>query len=412
MYDEEVMVGLDVGTTKIEIIIAKVNENREVKVVGVGTSLSQGLRRGVVINLEKTVQSINRAVEEAELMAGVEIGSVYAGIAGDHIKSLNSRGVIAVSRSDKEITEEDVKRVLDAAKAVAIPKDREVIHVLPQEYIVDDQVGIIDPVGMSGVRLEADVHIVTAAATSAQNIYKSIKRTGIEAKDLILEPLASSYAVLSDDERELGVALLDVGGGTTDIAIFFEGSIRHTAVIGLGGENVTNDIAIGLRTPLDQAERIKIEHGCALQSMVEEDELISVPGVGGRPAHEMSKKTLASIIEPRMEEIFSLALKEIKRTDYADLLTTGAVITGGASLMKGTVELAAQVFDQPVRLGIPQGFGGLTDPAKSPIHATGIGLILYALDNRVKHEGLTGATDENLFHKILERMKSWFEEFL
>lgn len=413
MQEKDIVVGLDIGTTKIDVIVAKVNEEGEVEIVGVGTSPSEGLRRGVVINLEKTVQSITRAVEGAELMSGVEIRSVYAGIAGDHIRSLNSRGVIAVSRPDKEITEEDIVRVIEAAKALSIPQDREVIHVLPQEYIVDDQKGIRYPVGMSGVRLEVNVHVITAATTSAQNVYKSIRKAGIEVADLVLQPLASSYAVLSEDERELGVALLDVGGGTTDIALFFEGSIKHTAVIGLGGQNVTNDIAIGLRTPLKQAERIKIEYGCALESIVEEREMINVPGVGGRPDREVSRKTLASVIEPRMEEIFSLALWEIQKSDYVDLLTTGVVITGGASLMPGTVELASRVFDMPVRLGIPWGFGGLTDPAQSPLHATGIGLILYALDHRAKHNGMMRIASENLFfHRILEKMRNWFGEFI
>ncbi|MEW5726080.1 MAG: cell division protein FtsA, partial [Thermodesulfobacteriota bacterium] len=349
------IVGLDLGTTKIACIIAEVDRD-QLKIVGVGTcSSEEGLRRGVVVNLEKTARSIEKAVSEAELMAGVKINSVYAGIAGDHIRSINSRGVIAVSRGGNEISQADVDRVIDAAQAVAIPMDREILHVIPQGFIVDDQKGIKDPIGMAGVRLEVEVHIVTGAVASAENIYKSIKRAGLKVDDLVLQPLASSYAVLTPDEKALGVALLDIGGGTTDIAMFFEDSIRHTAVIGLGGNNLTSDIAIGLRTPTEQAESIKKKYGCATLSQVKDDEMIGVFGVAGREEREVSRQVLAQIIEPRMEEIFSLASREIKRSDYGEMLGAGVVLTGGAAKLPGAASLAEQVFNQPARVGEPRG---------------------------------------------------------
>ncbi len=382
MSQTRTYVGLDIGTTKISAIIAEMEpETRDLKIVGVGVSPSEGLRRGVVVNLEKTVASIARAVEEAERMAGVQVKGVYAGIAGDHIRSINSRGVIAVSRKDNEISQADVDRVIDAAKAVAIPMDREIIHIIPQEFIVDDQVGIKDPIGMSGVRLEAEVHIITGAVTSAKNICKSITRAGLKVHDLVLEPLASSHAVLGPDERDLGVALLDIGGGTTDVAVFCEGSIRHTAIVPLGGASVTNDIAIGLRTPIDQAERIKIEHGLALVSMVGPLEKLTVTGVGGRGDREIPRSQLASMIEPRMEEIFTLANREMKKSHYAELLGAGAVLTGGTSLLPGAVELAEQIFEMPVRRGVPSGLSGLMENVRDPRYATGVGLILHAVLN-------------------------------
>jgi len=411
MATNNLIVGLDIGTTKIAAVVAELDGSGDVRIVGVGTSPSDGLKRGVVINLEKTVQSIKKAVEDAELMAGVEITAVYAGIAGDHIRSINSKGFIAVSRQDNEITKEDVERVIGAAKAVAIPMDREIIHVLPQEFIVDDQGGIKDPVGMSGMRLEAEVHIVTGAVTSAQNLYKCIRRAGLDVNDLVLEPLASSYAVLSPDEEELGVALLDIGGGTTDLAIIYENSIRHTAVVGLGGKNVTSDIAIGLRTSLDQAEEIKKKYGCAQEALLTEDEMLSVQGVGGRPAREVSRRELASIIEPRMEELFTLALREIRKTDYADLLTSGVVLTGGAASLYGAADLGETIFDLPVQVGVPKGFGGLMDSIKNPSYATGLGLIHYGLKHREKDKSLLRINKSNSFEKIFERMKRWFEDF-
>lgn len=378
-------VGLDIGTTKISCIVADQNGGDELRVVGIGNAPSEGLRRGVVVDLEKTVASIARAVAEAERMAGEPVRAVTAGIAGDHIRSINSRGVIAVSRKDNEIGPPDVARVVEAAQAIAIPMDREIIHVIPQEFIVDDQDGIKDPIGMSGVRLEAEVHIITGAVTSAKNICRSIQRAGYKVQDLVLEPLASSHAVLGDDERDLGVVVLDVGGGTTDVAVFFEGSIRHTAIIPFGGANVTNDIAIGLRTPIDKAEQIKIQHGCALAAMVPASQMVAVPGVGGRSDREISRHVLASMIEPRMEEIFVLASKEVRKNHFAELLGGGIVLTGGTSLMPGVVDLAEQVFEMPVRLGVPGGMGGLGANVADPRYATGVGLVLHAA--RVESEG-------------------------
>ncbi|HEY2955801.1 MAG TPA: cell division protein FtsA [Candidatus Eisenbacteria bacterium] len=371
-------VGLDIGTTKISCIVADQNGGGELRVIGVGNAPSEGLRRGVVVDLEKTVQSIQRAVEEAEQMAGVTVRAVTAGIAGDHIRSINSRGVIAVGRRDNEIAAADVERVVEAAKAIAIPMDREIIHVIPQEFIVDDQSGIKDPVGMSGVRLEAEVHIITGAVTSAKNICRAIQRAGARVADLVLEPLASSDAVLGADERDLGVVLLDVGGGTTDVAVFFEGSIRHTAIVPLGGANVTNDIAIGLRTPIEKAEQIKIQHGCALAALVRPDQTLAVSGVGGRADRQITRHVLASMIEPRMEEIFTIANREVKKNHFAELLGGGVVLTGGTSLMPGVVELAEQVFEMPVRLGLPRGLGGLSANVADPRFATGVGLVLHA----------------------------------
>ena len=401
----QLIAGLDIGTNKIAVIVAEQSEQEGFQVIGVGVAPSEGLRRGVVVNLDKTVQSIERALQEAELMAGREVETVYVGIAGDHIRSINSRGVVAVSGPTHEITPDDVRRVVDAAKAVSLPIDREIIHVIPQEYIVDGQGGIKNPVGFSGVRLEAEVHIVTGAVTSAQNIYRCVQRAGLRVRSLVLEPLASSYAVLGEDEKEIGVGLIDLGGGTTDIALFFEGSIRHTAVIGLGGRNVTNDIAQGLRTPLDQAEKIKLKHGCALESRSENGRLIEVPGVGGRPSTMVPRSYLTAIIQPRVEEILTLAKREIQRSDYADFLSAGIVLTGGGAMLEGITELAEQIFDMPVKLGIPHGFGGLVGLARSPIHATGIGLIHYGM--HFKEEDMTPEQEDesDLFENILNWMK-------
>lgn len=371
-------VGLDIGTTKISCIIADQTAAGEMRVVGVGNAPSEGLRRGVVVDLEKAVASITRSVEEAERMAGIEVKGVWAGIAGDHIRSINSRGVIAVSRRDNEIAAADVERVVEAAKAIAIPMDREIIHVIPQEFIVDDQEGIKDPIGMSGVRLEAEIHIITGAVTSAKNICRAIQRSGLKVYDLVLEPLASATAVLDQDECDLGVVLLDIGGGTTDVAVFHEGSIRHTAIIPYGGANVTSDIAIGLRTPMDKAEAIKIQHGSALASRVSADEMLQVACVGGRADREISRAMLASMIEPRMEEIFMLANKEVRKNHFAQLLGGGVVLTGGTSLLPGIADLAEQVFEMPVRLGIPRGLGGLSANVADPRFSTGVGLVLHA----------------------------------
>ena len=411
MAATNLIAGLDIGTTKIVAIIAEPDDDGTLRILGVGKSPSLGLRRGVVVNLEKTIRSIQDALDIAERLAGVEIGAVFAGIAGDHIRSINSRGVIAVSRKGNEITQPDVDRVIEAAKAIALPMDREIIHIIPQEFIVDDQSGIRDPVGMAGVRLEGEIHIITGAVTSAQNIYKSVQRAGVEVDDLVLQPLATSYSVLSEDEKELGVAVLDLGGGTADLAVFYDGSIRHTAVIGLGGENVTNDVAIGLRTPRDEAERIKIEHGIALQAMVEKDEIIEVPGVGGRPSREVSRDVLAAIIEPRMEEIFALALREIQRSEYVDLLTTGLVLTGGGAMLEGACELAEQVFDLPVKIGIPGGIAGLSEEVATPIYATAVGLLRYAVQEGLGRGRRFLSTGGGLFDSILARMRRWMDEF-
>lgn len=410
--DDNVVVGLDIGTTKIACIISERDTNGELKIVGVGVSQSDGLRKGVVVNIEKTVRSIQKAVEEAELMAGIDVDAVWVGIAGDHIRAINSRGVVAISRDDNEITEMDVQRAIDAAKAVSIPMDREILHVIPQEFVVDDQKGIKDPIGMCGVRLETQVHIITGAVTSAQNIYKSVDKAGLKVHDLVLEPLASCYAVLEKDEKELGVALIDMGGGTTDIAIYFDESIRHTAVVGLGGKNVTSDIAIGIRTPIERAEEIKKQYGCAFTPLVKGNDFISVPGVGGREQREVSKAVLASIIEPRLEEMLSLTIRELKRTEYADMLGAGVVLTGGGSLMDGIQDLAEKVFEMPVKLGVPYGFGGLTEAAKSPIHATGVGLCMYGAEQMGRSKGKKsyGGGDDN-FKKIFEKMKVWIKDF-
>lgn len=404
-----IIAGLDVGTTKVCCIIGEVTKDGEVQIVGVGSSPSRGLRKGVVVNIDSTVESIRHAIDDASRMAGVEIGSVFAGIAGGHVKGINSHGVIAISRADKEVTQEDVERVIDAAKAVAIPMDREVIHVIPQEFIVDNQDGIHDPVGMTGVRLEVEVHIVTAAVTSAQNIVKSVERAGFYVEDIVLQPLASSEAVLSQDERDLGVVLVDIGGGTSDIIVYSDAGVRHTAVLGIGGHLVTNDIAIGLRTPTPGAEELKVKHGCAMASLVDSDE-IRVPGVGGRAERTVPRRALAEIIQPRMEEIFELVAQELRHNGFDERLPAGVVITGGSSLLPGTAELADKVLGMPVRLGVPQGINGLVDVVHSPIYATGVGLVLYGMRQRSLGKGPRFG-GENQFNKVFGRMKEWFGEF-
>jgi len=399
---------LDIGTTKIGCFIAEISEEHEVKIIGVGTAPSEGLRYGIVVDAEKTVRSIRAAVEKAEEMAGVAVDLVYAGIAGDHIRSINGRGVVAISGEENEVCADDVRRVLEAARAVALPLDREVIHILPQEFIVDDQHGIRDPVGMTGVRLEAEVHIVTGAIASAQNIYRCIEKAGYSTADLVLEPLASSYAVLTDDEKDLGVILIDIGGGTSDIAIFHEGCIRHTAVVALGGRNVTNDLAIMLRTPVDSAERLKIEHGCALHSQGDKDVVVEVPGVNGRPSRRISKGLLVDIIQPRMVEILTMAYEEVKKSEYINLMTTGLVLTGGASLLPGTLDLAEEIFNMPVKLGRPTGFTGMIAEASRPQCATGVGLILYALKHEGEEEPGFGGTEMGVFEGMVKRFRRIF----
>ncbi|MBJ6802088.1 MULTISPECIES: cell division protein FtsA [Geomonas] len=405
---DNLIVGLDIGTTKICAIVGNVTEDG-IDIVGIGTSPSKGLRKGVVINIESTVSAIKKAIEEAELMAGCEIKSVYAGIAGGHIKGFNSQGVIAIK--NREVSPEDVKRVIEAAKAIAIPMDREVIHILPQEFIIDDQDGIREPLGMSGVRLEAKVHIVTGAVASAQNIVKSCNRAGLEVADIVLEQLSSSEAVLSADEKELGVALVDIGGGTTDIAIFVDGAIKHTSVLSLGGNHLTNDIAVGLRTPMAEAERIKQKYGCCLSSLVGKDETIEVPSVGGRKPRILSRQLLCEILEPRVEEIFTLVNREIVKSGLEDMIASGVVITGGSTILEGMPELAEQIFNLPVRRGLPQRIGGLTDVVNSPVYATGVGLVVYGSKNVGVHEFPTQQSDETVFRRVSRRMKEWFGEF-
>ncbi|HEY5974139.1 MAG TPA: cell division protein FtsA [Geobacteraceae bacterium] len=405
---DNLIVGLDIGTTKICAIVGNLTEDG-IDIVGIGSSPSRGLRKGVVINIDSTVQSIRKAVEEAELMAGCEIKSVYAGIAGGHIRGFNSQGIIAIK--NREVSPDDVKRVIEAAKAIAIPMDREVIHILPQEFIIDDQDGIREPLGMSGVRLEAKVHIVTGAVASAQNIIKSCNRAGLDVADIVLEQLASSEAVLSADEKELGVALVDIGGGTTDIAIFVDGAIKHTSVLALGGNHLTNDIAVGLRTPMAEAEKIKQKYGCCLAAMVGKDETIEVPSVGGRKPRVLSRQLLAEILEPRVEEIFTLVNREIVKSGFEDLIASGVVITGGSTILEGMPELAEQIFNLPVRRGLPQMIGGLVDVVNSPVYATGVGLVVYGSKNVGIHEFPTTQTDDNVFRRVSRRMKEWFGEF-
>lgn len=404
--NENIFVGLDIGTTKICVIIGE-KVGGDIEIIGIGSSPSRGLRKGVVINIESTVSSIKKAVEEAELMAGIELKAVYAGIAGGHIKGFNSHGIIAVK--NREVSESDVKRVIDAARAIAIPVDREVIHILPQEYIVDDQDGIQQPLGMNGVRLEARVHIVTGAVASAQNIIRCVNRTGMDVETIVLEQLASAKAVLSEDEKELGVVIVDIGGGTTDVAIFSEGSIKYTIVITLGGDHLTNDIAVGLRTPVIEAEKIKKKSGTAMASLVEKDETIEVPSVGGREPRVISRQILAEIIEPRVEEVLSLVEREVTRSGYGDLLASGVVLTGGSSLLNGMAEMGEQIFNMPVRIGYPRGMSGLTDLVNSPMYATGVGLVIYGSENGGATRFKVG--DGNLFGKVTERFKEIIRDY-
>lgn len=403
---DNLIVGLDIGTTKICCIVGHMSEDG-LEIVGIGTSPSRGMRKGVVINIESTVAAIRKAIREAELMAGCEIKSVFAGIAGGHIRGMNSQGVIAIK--NREVTPEDLQRVIDAAKAIAIPMDREVLHILPQEFIIDDQDGIREPLGMSGVRLEAKVHIVTGAVASAQNIIKSCNRAGVDVADIVLEQLASSEAVLSADEKELGVALVDIGGGTADVAIYSEGAIKHTSVLSIGGNHLTNDIAVGLRTPMAEAEKIKQAYGCCLTSMVGKDETIEVPSVGGREPRILSRQLLAEILEPRVEEMFSLINREIIKSGYDELIASGIVITGGTSILPGMPELAEQIFNLPVRRGTPVDIGGLVDVVNSPIYASGVGLVKYGSMNAQAQKFKVG--EDKMFERVAKRMKEMFSDF-
>jgi cell division protein FtsA len=397
------IVGLDIGTSKVAAIVGEITEDGQIEIIGIGSARSRGLKKGVVVNIESTVQSIQRAVEEAELMAGCRIEEVYAGIAGSHVRSLNSHGIVAIR--DREVLPQDVERVIDAAQAVAIPADQKVLHILPQEYLVDNQEGVREPLGMSGVRLEAKVHLVTCAVNAAQNVEKCIERCGLKVKDVILEQLASSYAVLSDDERELGVCLVDIGGGTTDIVVFTDGAIRHTAVIPIAGDQVTNDIAMALRTPTQNAEEIKIKYACALTQLARADETIKVPGVGDKPPKELSRQALAEVVEPRYDELFTLVQAELRRSGFEDLIAAGIVLTGGSSKMEGVVELAEEIFHMPVSLGSPKHVTGLKDIVRNPIYATGVGLLLYGKQREEEMRGRGGQSSG-----VMKRLKNWISE--
>ena len=403
--DKGMMVGLDIGTSKVTAIVGEINEDNELEIVGIGTHPSRGLKKGVVVNIESTVQSIQRSVEEAELMAGCQIHSVYAGIAGSHIRSMNSHGIVAIK--DREVSRSDVERVIDAARAVAIPADQRVLHVMPQEFVIDQQEGIREPVGMSGVRLEAKVHLVTGAVSAAQNIIKCVRRCGLEVDDIILEQLASSHSVLTEDEKELGICLVDIGGGTTDVAVFTDGAIKHTAVIPIAGDQVTNDIAVAMRTPTQYAEEIKIKYACALRQLANPDDTIEVPSVGDREPRRLSRQTLAEVVEPRYEELLTLVHAELRRSGFEDLVAAGVVLTGGSSKMEGVVDLAEEVFHMPVRLGVPQYVTGLVDVVRNPIHATGVGLLLFGQQNQQVNE--SSLFNESGVGNVMQRMRSWFQ---
>lgn len=400
------LVGIDFGTTKICVVVGKVTSDG-LEIVGIGKQPSLGIRKGVVVNIPTTVEAVKKAVEVAELMAGCKIVSANVGIAGGHIKGFNSSGVVAVK--DREVNRADVERAIDAAKAVAIPLDREVLHVIPQEFTVNDQEGVKDPVGMSGVRLESKVHIVTGAVSSAQNIVKCANQAGIDVNDIVLEPLASAEAVLTPDEKELGVCIVDIGGGTTDVAIYSRGAVVHTGVIAMGGNHITNDIAVGLRCSIQDAESIKVAHGCAMATMLGEDPILEVPSVGGKKPREVPRSQLTKIIEPRVEEIFSLVGQEIANSGYKHLLSTGVVLTGGASQLEGSAELAEFILEAPVRRGAPRGIGGLLDVVSSPIYSTAVGLLLFGMKNR--SEVRFKIRDESsVYANVITRMKAWLGE--
>ncbi|RLA46763.1 MAG: cell division protein FtsA [Gammaproteobacteria bacterium] len=407
VQDKRMIVGLDIGTSKVVAIVGEIGPEGDIEVVGIGSNPSRGMKKGVVVNIESTVQSIQRAVEEAELMAGCQIHSVYVGIAGSHIRSLNSHGIVAIK--DREVYSPDLERVIDAAQAVAIPADQKILHILPQEYVIDDQEGIKEPMGMSGVRLEAKVHLVTCAVNAAQNIEKCIRRCGLDVEEIILEQLASSYSVLTEDERELGVCLVDIGGGTTDIAIFTEGSIRHTGVIPIAGDQVTNDIAMALRTPTQHAEEIKIKYACALTQLAGADETIKVPSVGDRPPRDLSRQALAEVVEPRYDELFSLVQAELRRSGFEDMMPAGIVLTGGTSKMEGVVELAEEIFHMPVRVGYPQMVQGLTDIVRNPIYATSVGLLQYGIEHQEEARSGTTGKSGGSTESLLSRARAWLQ---
>ncbi len=410
--NNDTIVGLDIGTTKVCVIVGKKTDDGSIRIIGIGQTPSKGLRKGVVINIDEAVLSIKRAVAYAERMSGFKIDTVYTGIAGGHIRSHNSNGIVAIK--SLEVAESDIRRVIDAAKAVAIPPDREIIHIIPQEFIVDDQEGIRDPRGMSGTRLEVRVHIVTGSVTNVQNIVKCCQKAGLTVKDIVLQPIASSQAVIMSDEKDLGVGLIDIGGGTTDVAVFTSNAIKYTSVISIGGDHVTNDLAIGLRTPFKEAEEIKKKYGCALSELVGEDDVVEIPGVGDRKSRQISRKMLSEIIEPRMEEIFSIVKDNFNKDNILPMLTSGIVLTGGSALMEGVVELAEAVFGLPVRVGKPINVTGLKDAVDNPMYATGVGLVIYGFDNTSEDSlNITPdkkIKDDSMFSVILSKMKRWIKD--
>ncbi len=410
MPASEIIVGLDIGTTKVCVIIGALNDNGQLEILGVGTTPSRGLRRGVVVNIEATVHSILNAVEAAEMMSGREVSEVFTGIAGGHIEGINSRGVVAVTGRGREITRNDIDRVIDAAKAIVIPMDREVLHIIPQEFIVDDQGNIRNPLRMIGIRLEAEVHIITGAVTSAQNIVKCVNRAGFKVADIVLEPLASARAVLTKDEKELGVLLIDLGGGTTDVLVYVEGAPYHTSILSIGGDQVTSDLSIILKTPLDEAEKIKRASGCCYMELIQEDEVVNVPVVGGRPPKQIKRKSIVDIIQPRMAEMLTMVRDQVKDSNYLNLLAGGVVLTGGGSLLAGTAELASEIFNLPARVGYPVKLGGLIEEYYSPIYTTGVGLVLFGA-SKTDHEHLDTSSSDKIFDSVWERMRNWLKEF-
>jgi cell division protein FtsA len=407
----QVVAGLDVGTTKICCVIAEWSAIGNLDVIGVGVSPSRGLRKGVVVNIDSTVESIKAAVNDAEGMAGVEIASVIAGVAGGHIRGINSRGVVAVSGKHREVSQADIDRALDAARTVNLPQDREIIHVLPQTFLLDDQDGIREPLGMSGVRLEVEVHLVTGATTSVRNVIRSVNRAGLQIQDIVLEPLASSEAILSGEEKELGILLIDLGGGTTDVALYRDGGVWYTGILPLGGDHISNDVAVGLRTPTSDAEELKKRHGCALTALCREDETIDVPSVGGRKARQLSRHILSEIIQPRVEEIFTLVARDLARAGLADVAAAGVVVTGGTSIMPGVPELCEQVFDVPVRRGAPTGLSGLAEAVQSPIYSTAVGLALYGARGLGSSAPLP-PPDGSFIQRFGRRLREWLGELI
>lgn len=404
--DKNLIVGLDIGTSKVVAIVAELQPEGTLKVIGLGQHVSRGLKKGVVINIESTMQSIQRAIEEAELMADCKINNVYTGIAGSHIRSLTGHGMIKIK--DAEVAQWDVDRVIETAQVIVLPADQQILHTLTQEFIIDGQDDIREPLGMSGMKLEVKVHIVTGAVTAVQNILKCIKRCGLDVSDLILQPLASSLAVLTEDEKELGVCLVDIGGGTTDIAVFKQGAICHTAVVPIAGDQMTNDIAVAFRTPTQSAEDIKVKYGCALRQLADSREVVEVPGVDGRDPRQLSVQTLAEVLEPRVVELYELVLEELRRSGMEEMIASGIVITGGSAMMRGMVELGEEIFHLPVRLGMPRYVGGLSEVVSNPRYATGVGLLLIGKQQLEKH--LSGQMESSAFARVLEKMKNWFRQ--